>query len=124
MNTRNTEEHVKVVNGLYLSPIGAKNIDILEDEYGATIERHHDPSGFCYRIHFKNKPYGVSVIKSYYSYGGSRDQFELAVLNSNGDLCYTTQITEDVIGFLEEEDLMAMLRLIYRLDHDGKISQN
>jgi len=43
--------------------------------------------------------YGASVIKHDYSYGGKSGLWEIAVLNE-GDICYTSGITEDVIGHL------------------------
>ena len=43
--------------------------------------------------------YGASVIKHDYSYGGRDGLWELAVLEGE-ELCYTTSITEDVIGHL------------------------
>jgi hypothetical protein len=49
--------------------------------------------------------YGVSVVKSDYSYGGRSGLYELAVLDSDGDVCYDTHITDDVIGFLKPEDV-------------------
>lgn len=48
--------------------------------------------------------YGVSVIKSEYSYGGDKWLYELAVLKS-GKLCYTTHITEDVLWYLTKKDV-------------------
>ncbi len=49
--------------------------------------------------------YGVSVVKSDYSYGGRSGLYELAVLDSDGDVCYNTHITDDVLGFLKPEDV-------------------
>jgi hypothetical protein len=49
--------------------------------------------------------YGVSVVKSDYSYGGRAGLYELAVLDSDGDVCYDTHITDDVLGFLKPEDV-------------------
>ncbi len=46
--------------------------------------------------------YGVSVIRSSFSYGGKNGFYEIAVLNTNGDLCYDTPITDNVIGWLDE----------------------
>jgi hypothetical protein len=49
--------------------------------------------------------YGVSVVKGPYTYGGKLGFYELAVLDSDGDVCYDTPITSDVIGFLKPEDV-------------------
>ena len=56
------------------------------------------------RVNFDNG-YGVSVIQGPHSYGGQKGLYELAVLDSYGDVCYNTPITNDVIGFLKPEDV-------------------
>ena len=62
---------------------------------------------------FENS-YGASVISHSGSYGGKFGLWELAVLY-NDDLCYTTPITNDVIGWLNEEDLQVVLNKIKSL---------
>lgn len=59
--------------------------------------------------------YGASVIKHYGSYGYEEDLFELAVLNSAGDLCYDTPITSDVIGHLTNDEVLKLLEKIKNL---------
>ena len=49
--------------------------------------------------------YGVSVVKGPHSYGGKVGLYELAVLDADGDVCYDTPITDNVIGFLKPEDV-------------------
>ena len=58
--------------------------------------------------------YGASVIKHDGSYGGKSGLWELAVLN-NGELDYTTGITEDVIGHLTWENVEGYLREVKQL---------
>lgn len=53
--------------------------------------------------------YGASVVRHAYSYGGSRGLYELAVLDSDGDLTYSTPVTSDVLGFLTKADVAAAL---------------
>ena len=48
--------------------------------------------------------YGASVIKTDYSYGGKNDLWEMAVLKDE-ELCYTSGITDDVIGHLSWDDV-------------------
>lgn len=69
--------------------------------------------GEQWTFEFDNK-YGASVIKCDYSYGGSEGLFELAVLYDD-DLCYSTPITDDVIGYLTEDEVSALLDSIERL---------
>ena len=58
--------------------------------------------------------YGASVIKHDYSYGGRDGLWELAVLKDD-ELCYTTPITEDVIGHLSWENVENYLQKIKEL---------
>lgn len=56
--------------------------------------------------------YGASVIMHEGSYGGRDGLWEVAILDQDGNLCYTTSITEDVIGYLDDEDLTSVLHEI------------
>jgi hypothetical protein len=49
--------------------------------------------------------YGVSVVQGPHSYGGKVGLYELAVLDSNGEITYGTYITDDVLGFLTPDDV-------------------
>lgn len=62
--------------------------------------------------------YGASVIQSPRSYGGSAGLYELAVLKGDdGDfvVCYTTDITDDVLGYLSEAEVTALLQRVEAL---------
>jgi hypothetical protein len=50
------------------------------------------------RLNFDNG-YGVSIISGYGANGSTVAPYELAVLKDD-DLCYDTEITDDVIGYL------------------------
>ena len=50
----------------------------------------------------------VSVIRSSMTYGGSEGLFELAMLR-NDKCCYDTPITNDVIGWLDEQGVLDIL---------------
>jgi hypothetical protein len=58
--------------------------------------------------------YGASVIKHDGSYGGKNGLWELAVLNGE-ELCYTSGITDDVIGHLTWEKVEGYLKEIKQL---------
>lgn len=58
--------------------------------------------------------YGASVITGDIAYGGCNGLFEVAVLE-NGSLCYSTPITDDVIGYLTEDGVMDVLDRIEQL---------
>lgn len=55
----------------------------------------------------------VSVIRSSMTYGGSEGLFELAMLR-NDKCCYDTCITDDVLGWLEVEDVLEVLEKVMR----------
>lgn len=71
--------------------------------------------GYHWIFKFPNG-YGASIIKHCESYGGEDDLFELAVIlydeNGEWDLCYTTDITDDVIGYLNNNDVLELLERI------------
>ncbi len=59
--------------------------------------------------------YGASVIMHQGSYGYSKGLWELAVLDTDGSLCYDTPIAGDVIGHLNEEEVNKILSQIEEL---------
>jgi hypothetical protein len=64
--------------------------------------------------------YGVSVITGPGAYGGEVGLYELAVTHPNGDegrgaLCYSTPITDDVIGYLYPDDVTRLMTEISML---------
>jgi hypothetical protein len=66
------------------------------------------------RVMFDNG-YGASVVVGPYTYGGEDGLYELAVLDSNGKLTYETPITNDVEGYLSEDDVTRLLEQIQKL---------
>lgn len=67
---------------------------------------------------FFNNGYGVSVIIGTYSYGGREGLYELAVLKGKEDdwnLCYTTKITDDVIGYLSPDQVTKYMKQVQQL---------
>ena len=63
--------------------------------------------------------YGASVIKHWGSYGYEDDLFELAVLEfdkkGNTHITYKTPITDDVVGYLTNNDVIRYLNKIKNL---------
>ncbi len=80
---------------------------------GATVEKFDMPDQNGYQLLYKfDNGYGASVVKHDFSYGGRKGLYELAVLNTDGDLCYDTPITSDVIGHLtmtEAEEVLVKI---------------
>jgi hypothetical protein len=72
-------------------------------------------SGIQAVMHFE-KGYGVSVVQTPYSYGGKMGLYEIAVIDSEGEVVYDTPVTVGVIGYLREEDVTEGMRRIQLLE--------
>jgi hypothetical protein len=70
--------------------------------------------GVMGRIKFENG-YGASVVCTPYTYGGDKGLYELAVLDNEGNLTYSTPVTDDVIGYLRPEDVTDVMAKIQQL---------
>lgn len=71
------------------------------DVLGDSVQKVYD---------FKNG-YGASVVKGDHTYGAGLGLSELAVLYK-GEICYTSGITEDVIGYLDDDGVEEFLQKI------------
>jgi hypothetical protein len=71
-------------------------------------------SGVRSRMIFENG-YGVSVISHTYSYGGKDGLFEIAVLDKKGEITYETPVTNDVIGYLNPEEVTEIMEHVQKL---------
>ena len=69
--------------------------------------------GIVSRTEFDNG-YGVSVVKSPHTYGGDKGLYELAIFK-DGEICYDTPITNDVIGYLRPIDVTDVMEKIQKL---------
>ena len=78
------------------------------------FKKHSQKDGVISRITFDNG-YGASVVKHEFSYGGKDGLYELAVLDKDGKLTYDTPITNDVIGYLREQDVTDVMEKIQQL---------
>ena len=87
-----------------------------------TKRRFYD--GWQVLYSFENH-YGASIIQHFGSYGSEEGLWELAVF-CDGELCYNTPITDDVMGQLTEPELNDLLARIKALppeegDDNGKL---
>jgi hypothetical protein len=67
---------------------------------------------------FYQNGYGISIICNEFSYGGRDGLFEIAVLigdEDNYEICYTTPIASDVIGYLTSEEVNSIVEDIKKL---------
>ena len=86
-----------------------RNLDLIVSEENKEYldEEQSGPrnGGFQYWFSFPNG-YAGSVVKGPYTYGGDKDLWELAVMDDNTkDLCYDTPITDDVLGYLTDNEV-------------------
>jgi hypothetical protein len=69
--------------------------------------------GVLARMDFDNE-YGVSVVKTPYTYGGDNGLYELAVFK-DGDIHYDNPIANgDVVGYLRPEDVTDAMLVIQK----------
>jgi hypothetical protein len=66
------------------------------------------------RVIFDNG-YGASIVTGPHTYGGKDGLYELAVLGKDGRLTYETPVTDDVEGYLTEDDVTKLLEQIQSL---------
>lgn len=59
--------------------------------------------------------YGASVVIGPHTYGGSDGFYEMAVIDSEGNILYDTPITSDVIGWLTPSEVTDYLKKIQDL---------
>ncbi len=92
-----------------------KDLDLEFENISTSIFTHWQA-----RIFYPNG-FGASVITGDIAYGGRGGLFELAVLKGTADestLCYDTQITNDVLGRLQPQEVKDLLVEIEALDED------
>ena len=114
-----TENMIKSLRSLelMLEIVKFGHIDYLTD-----IRPHPAGPGWQLRYRFPNG-YGASVIRwqmtiagySSGSYGAEAGLWELAVLDPAGEICYSTPITVDVLGWQTPEDINSALTQIMEL---------
>ena len=74
----------------------------------------NEMGGVQAKIKFANGV-GASIVKTSFSYGGTRGLYELAIFGKDGDITYDTPITDDVLGYLSETAVSEALAKIQAL---------
>ncbi len=65
--------------------------------------------------------YGVSLIKNEFSYGGQADLWEIGIIKINSvdplewGLCYDTLVSDDVIGYLTDDEAREIMKQVFDL---------
>ena len=85
------------------------------------------------RLYRFENGYGASVVRHQGSYGGPKGLWEIAVIkwadqyertDADWYLCYSTPITEDVIGYLKEDQVNTILSFIEKLNMFGNFTSD
>ena len=84
------------------------------------------------RLYRFENGYGASLVRHSSSYGGSKGLWEIAVIQWIDQyefgfplyLCYSTPITKDVIGYLEEDQVNTILSFIEKLNMFGNFTSD
>jgi len=76
-------------------------------EATATESKYRHGGGVQHVYRFPNG-YGASVIQGTYTYGGPDGLWEVAVLKGE-NLCYDTPITDDVLGYCDDDAVADLL---------------
>lgn len=79
-----------------------------------TLPNNPINGGIQYKFKADNG-YGASIVQHNFSYGNKQGLWELAVLNKEGSIDYTTTITDDVLGYLSEKEVNQTLEKISKL---------
>jgi hypothetical protein len=78
--------------------------------------------GVWARVDFDNG-FGASIISNDVSYGGKSGLYEIAVLKGD-NIISTTDVTNDVVGWLDDNDVTRTLNAISKLDKDGNLPKD
>jgi len=81
---------------------------------GGTSTRRDFNGGDQYKFRFHNG-YGASIVRHSFSYGHESGLWELAVLGADGHLTYDTSVSDDVVGWLDEQGVADYLSRIEAL---------
>ena len=79
-----------------------------------SFEPHTIGIGWMTKEHFDNG-YGVSVVRTPFSYGGKKGLYELAVLK-DGEIHYDNPVANgDVVGYLTEDEVSEFMVDVQKL---------
>jgi hypothetical protein len=81
-------------------------------------EHPHRPQFNTQAKMFFDNGYGISVITGSGAYKSETRPYEVAVIKGNEEdwsLCYDTPITDDVIGYNNEEDVTEIMKQVQKL---------
>ena len=123
MNKELIQQKINELGYVETSNILDMDVETLIELMGSDIKTFKDlefeeteffDNGVRSKMFFTNG-YAISVIRTKYSYGGPSGLYEIAVLDSDGDITYGTDITNDVIGYLKPDEVSEYMVKIQEL---------
>ncbi len=78
------------------------------------FKEHYTLSGTQAIVSFPNG-YAASILTGGWFYTDDEHPYEIAVMTSEGAICYGTPITDDVVGYLTEDEANEILKKISEL---------
>lgn len=80
------------------------------------VKHYYGNCGAYFQLREFDNGYAVSIISHAHSYGGSRGDFEVAVLNAeNGQIIYDSPVTHDVLGYLDFAEVAKVIAKVEAL---------
>ena len=79
---------------------------------------HRNPGFDTQSVMFFDNGYGISVITGERAYGDDKSPYECAVIKGNKEnwsIVYDTPITNDVIGYCDEDKITEIMKQIQEL---------
>ena len=81
---------------------------------GLKFKAQHPDIGGCQAVIEFDNGYGASVVSGGIAYTSERLPYELAVLK-DGEICYDTPVTDDVLGYQTSDSVASLLNQIASL---------
>lgn len=90
-------------------------VTVMNSEEKWVVENGHtdDHLSMHLMVTFPNG-YQASIVRGQYTYGGDEGLFEIAVM-LDGEIVYDTSVTDDVIGWLNDKDVIDVCKRIAAL---------
>jgi hypothetical protein len=79
------------------------------------FQQHPTGMGKQCIVQFSNG-YGASIVQGPHTYGGPNGLYEIAVFGKDGQITYDTSVTNDVLGYLSEQEVEKTLMDIKNLE--------
>ena len=88
------------------------------------FQTHKNDANGIQAIATFDNDFEVSVVKTDFSYGGKSGLFEVAIVDkSTGKINSNTDITDDVLGWQDEDDIDKILLAVPQMNSEGVLPE-